>query len=115
MNADVRTVMGDLVKTLEHPLIKLGNSEVTLASICIFVFAIALVFFCELLLRRYVVRRFLGHTHFQPSMQYAVGKIIGYLFIAIGFYVALKIVGIDLSSLAVVAGAVGVGLGFGLQ
>ena len=48
-------------------------------------------------------------------MQYAVSKIGGYLFIAIGFYVALKLVGIDLSSLAVIAGAIGVGLGFGLQ
>jgi small-conductance mechanosensitive channel len=48
-------------------------------------------------------------------MQYAVSKIGGYIFIVIGFYVALKLVGIDLSSLAVVAGAIGVGLGFGLQ
>ena len=48
-------------------------------------------------------------------MQYAVGKIAGYLFIAVGFYVALKVIGIDLSSLAFLAGAIGVGLGFGLQ
>jgi small-conductance mechanosensitive channel len=48
-------------------------------------------------------------------LQYAVGKIAGYLFMTVGFYVALKLVGIDLSSLAVVAGAIGVGLGFGLQ
>jgi small-conductance mechanosensitive channel len=37
------------------------------------------------------------------------------MFITIGLYVSLKFVGIDLSSLAVLAGAIGVGLGFGLQ
>jgi small-conductance mechanosensitive channel len=68
-----------------------------------------------LVLRRYLTRRFLQRTHLHPSMQYAVGKIAGYVFIAIGFYAALKVVGIDLSSLAFIAGAIGVGLGFGLQ
>jgi small-conductance mechanosensitive channel len=74
-----------------------------------------LVFIFEAVLRRYLTRRFLQRTHLHPSMQYAVAKIAGYVFIAIGFYAALKLVGIDLSSLAFVAGAIGVGLGFGLQ
>jgi small-conductance mechanosensitive channel len=115
MNSDTQKIAGGLLDIMEYPLVKIGNSNLTLASLLIFVVVLALVFLSELLLRRYLIRRFLQHTHFQPSMQYAVGKIAGYLFIACGFYVALKLVGIDLSSLAFVAGAIGVGLGFGLQ
>ena len=115
MNADTHKALSDLLKILQYPLVKLGDSNVTLATAFAFVLIIGLVFLLELLLRRYLIRRFLQQTHFQHSMQYAVGKIAGYLFIAMGFYIALKVVGIDLSSLAFVAGAIGIGLGFGLQ
>jgi len=115
MNSDTQKLIDDLLKILEHPLLKVGDSTVTLSSLIVFGLVIVLVFLGELLLRRYVMRRFLQHTHLQPAMQYAIGKIAGYAFIAVGFYAALKLVGIDLSSLAFVAGALGVGLGFGLQ
>ena len=115
MNSEAHKLVASLLNILAYPLVKLGESNLTLAGLLIFTCAVALVFFFELLLRRYLIRRFLRHTHLQPSLQYAVGKIVGYVFIALGLYVALKIVGIDLSSLAVVAGAIGVGLGFGLQ
>ena len=115
MNSDAQNLVVRARDILQYPLVKIGDSNVTLASLLVFALAIALVFLCELLLRRYLIRRFLQRTHLHPAMQYAIGKIAGYLFIAAGFYIALKVVGIDLSSLAVVAGAVGVGLGFGLQ
>jgi small-conductance mechanosensitive channel len=115
MNADLQQLFNDLLRILNYPLMKLGDSNLTLAEVLKFLCIIVLVFVCERTLRRHLMRRFLQRTHLEPAMQYAVGKIAGYLFIALGFYVALKLVGIDLSSLAVLAGAVGVGLGFGLQ
>jgi small-conductance mechanosensitive channel len=57
----------------------------------------------------------LQRTRLQASLQFALARISGYAFIALGFYVSLQLVGVNLTSLAVVAGAVGVGLGFGLQ
>ena len=115
MNSDTQMLARDLLDILHYPLLKLGDSNLTLASLLVFTCALVLVFLSERLLRRYLIRRFLQRTKLQPSLQYGVGKIAGYLYIAVGFYVALKLVGIDLSSLAVVAGAIGVGLGFGLQ
>jgi small-conductance mechanosensitive channel len=115
MNSDTQKLISDLLNILEYPLVKIGNSTVTLVGLIFFACAISLVFLSELLLRRYLIRRFLQRTHLQPSMQYAIGKIGGYIFMAIGLYISLKLVGIDLSSLAFVAGAIGVGLGFGMQ
>ncbi len=115
MHVDIQQLSDVLQRIVFFPLIKLGETDLTLAGLFKFACIIVLVFFCERLLRRELVRRFLQRTHFQPSMQYAVGKIVGYLFITFGFYLALKLVGIDLSSLAVLVGAIGVGLGFGLQ
>jgi small-conductance mechanosensitive channel len=69
----------------------------------------------EVALRRYFVRRLLQRTRFEPPLQFAIARIGGYAFIALGFYIALQMVGLNLTSLAVVAGAVGVGIGFGMQ
>lgn len=115
MNAETQAVTHDFMHLINHPLVKLGDSEISLATLCTFVCAVIVVFLAERLLRRLLVRRVLQRTHFHPSMQYAISKISGYAFLVIGFYMALKLVGIDLSSLAVIAGAIGVGLGFGLQ
>ena len=115
MNTNSEQLFNDLLRILNYPLVKLGDSDLTLAGVFKFLCIVVLVFAGERIVRRHLTRRVLQRTHFQPSMQYAIGKIVGYVFITIGLYVALKLVGIDLSSLAVVAGAVGVGLGFGLQ
>lgn len=46
---------------------------------------------------------------------YAVGRIVHYVLLVIGLILALEMLGIQASKLAVLAGALGVGLGFGLQ
>jgi small-conductance mechanosensitive channel len=49
------------------------------------------------------------------GMQYLVSRIAGYLVLVLGLLVALQTAGLNLSSLTVLAGALGVGIGFGLQ
>ena len=115
MSTGTQHLLQDLSRIFHYPLVTLGESDVSLVSLFKFASILCLVFVAERLLRRVLVQRFLRRTHLQPSMQYGISKIGGYLFIAVGFYIALKFVGIDLSSLAFVAGAIGVGLGFGLQ
>lgn len=100
---------------LQFPIFQLGDQPVTLFIIVVFILIVALVFGVESILRRYLLRRLLSRTHFDAPLQFAIGKIVGYVFILLGFYIALQVVGINLTSLAVVAGAVGLGIGFGLQ
>ncbi|SEK19778.1 Mechanosensitive ion channel [Roseivivax marinus] len=50
-----------------------------------------------------------------PSMQVLAVKVLQVLFYGAAFFLALKLVGVDLTGLAVLSGAIGVGLGFGLQ
>lgn len=104
-----------LERVFSYRLLKLGESYLTVAGLLELLVLLALVLVAEWLLRRYVVRRALQRTRLDASLQFAVARMSGYAFIALGFYISLQIVGINLTSLAVVAGAVGVGLGFGLQ
>ncbi len=74
-----------------------------------------LVVVLERLFRSFLRRRVLARTHLEPELQFAVSRFAGYCFIVVGFFFAFKVVHLDLSSLAVVAGGLGVGIGFGLQ
>jgi small-conductance mechanosensitive channel len=100
-------------RVLDYPIFP--NSGITLASLLALILLFGLVIVAEKLIRRYVLTRLLGRTHLEPAMQFAVARVLGYALLALGFYVSLQMVGVNLSSLAFLAGALGVGIGFGLQ
>lgn len=100
---------------LDYPLLTVGSGNITLAIILKLLLLFAAVFVVEYFLRHYFTLRLLRRTRLHAPLQYAIAKISGYIFIVIGLYAALMAVGVNLSSLAVVFGAVGVGIGFGLQ
>ena len=50
-----------------------------------------------------------------PSLQVLLVKVVRVLLIFLSFVVAMSTVGLDLSSFALLGGAIGVGIGFGLQ
>jgi small-conductance mechanosensitive channel len=76
---------------------------------------LALVFWLSSGLKRFAMRQFLSDSGLNRSLQYTIAQIIGYLALIIGAAITLQNAGIDLSALALLAGAVGVGLGFGLK
>jgi small-conductance mechanosensitive channel len=64
---------------------------------------------------RWFVDTVLARRGFDIGMREALGAIVRYVVITLGALVILQSAGIDLTSLNVLIGAVGVGLGFGLQ
>ena len=64
---------------------------------------------------RWFVHTVLARRGFDIGIREALGAIVRYLIITLGALVILQSAGIDLTSLNVLVGAVGVGLGFGLQ
>ncbi|WP_413826573.1 mechanosensitive ion channel family protein [Tateyamaria sp.] len=50
-----------------------------------------------------------------PSMRVLITKVVQIVFYTAAFFIGVRALGIDLTGLAVLSGAIGVGLGFGLQ
>jgi len=67
------------------------------------------------LVQRWLESEVLPHTAIEPSLQLSIVTILGYLGFIIAIVVALSEIGIDPQKIALVAGALSVGIGFGLQ
>lgn len=59
--------------------------------------------------------RFLKRSGMDRALQYAISQVVGYMVLIIGVVIVFQNTGMQLSTLAVFAGALGVGLGLGLQ
>lgn len=100
---------------LEIPLLPLGGTRFTLWMVLYLLVLIALLVYVTGKLKVCMVERLLARTHIDIGVRQAVGSIFRYVIIAIGFMIILQTAGIDLSALTVLAGALGIGVGFGLQ
>jgi small-conductance mechanosensitive channel len=95
--------------------INVGNIQITLWSIVYFFILLFLLFYITSKLRRWVVYSLLSKSKIDVGVRIAVGTIVRYIVLFIGIIVILQSAGINLSAVTVLAGAVGVGIGFGLQ
>lgn len=93
----------------------LGDSKLSLLAVIKFFLVVILAFAVALWLAELLNQRLSRSRHISASMQVGFSKFSKVLFITIAFLIALNAVGINLSSLAIFGGALGVGLGFGLQ
>jgi small-conductance mechanosensitive channel len=90
---------------------------ITLSLLQIFVLIALLiaVFWFSSQTKRFLFNRFLVRSGLDRTLQHAIAQIVGYAVLVIGIIVVLDNAGIHLAALTVFAGAVGVGVGFGLK
>ena len=94
---------------------RIPGLNLSLAQILRLILVVFLVFWLSSIIKGQMVLRVLSRSGLDASLQYAIAQVTGYAVITIGFFLALQNTGIDLSALTVFAGAVGVGVGVGLQ
>lgn len=109
----------DFLKTvkgyLEISLVQLGELNITLWLILYTLVAVLLLFYLSAKFKSLLVNRVFVRYMSNVGTRQAIGSIIRYALILLGLIIIVQSVGIDLTSLTVLAGALGVGIGFGLQ
>src|SRR5437764_3903211 len=73
------------------------------------------VFWISSRTKRFLFNRFLVHSGLDRALQYAISQIVSNVVLVVGIFIVLENTGIHLGALTVFAGAVGVGVGIGLQ
>ena len=76
MNDAVTELFVILQKILEYPLVKLGQSQLTLLGIVKLLVLVGLVMLGERLLRKHFVLHLLKQTRLDPPLQYTVSRIV---------------------------------------
>ncbi len=112
---NIKEILHDILSSLNVPLFTLGGTTITVWEIVYLIVAVILLIFISSRLKKWLVNSLLSKTPLDVGARIAVGTITKYLFILIGLVVIVQSIGIDLSTLTVALGALGVGIGFGLQ
>ena len=100
---------------LESIAFGMGDTRLSLWTILKAVVIVGALFIFARLMARSSTARIRANSEISPSMQVLVGKFLQVLLYGAAFFIGLKLVGVDLTGLALLSSAIGVGLGFGLQ
>lgn len=111
---ELRRLLAEL-RGFDLHLFRLGEADITLVVLLKLALLLALLFWLAGRMDRWMMARVLARTPFDLAARITIAAVVRYLVLALGFLAILQTSGINLTSLNVLAGALGVGVGFGLQ
>ena len=108
-------LFGPTVRLLDQMALNLGNLRISALLVLQGVFSLAILLWLAAVVSEFMERRIKKVPTLTPSLQVLISKLLRIVLITIAFVASLGIVGIDVTAFAVFTGAIGVGIGFGLQ
>ena len=100
---------------LEDTAFRVGQQRVSLAMVLTALLTVVLTVIAALWIGRMLEARIMALQHVEINLRFALTKILRTILVVVAVLIALPIVGIDITVLSVFGGALGVGIGFGLQ
>ena len=102
-------------RLLEDTAFRVGQQRLSLAMVLTALLTVVLTVLAALWIGRMLEARIMALQHVEINLRFALTKILRSVLVVIAVLIALPIVGIDITVLSVFGGALGVGIGFGLQ
>jgi len=113
---DTMKVLNDIAQFMGQPLFTIGSTGISinrmLLTMILILAVIRVAGSTDRALQRVAARR---PQQFSVASAYALGRIARYLLLIVGLVFILETAGVSLSTLAVLGGGLGIGIGFGLQ
>jgi len=96
-------------------LFKLGEASFSLGSLAYLIFSLVLLIYISGKIKQFLISKVFTRYSMNIGVSHSIATIIRYILVTIGFFVVFQASGIDLSTLGFLLGALGIGIGFGLQ
>ncbi|MGZ8435854.1 MAG: mechanosensitive ion channel family protein [Candidatus Binatia bacterium] len=103
------------MKSVLTAKVERGTLAISLGSVVEFVLTVWLALLLSRFIRFVLQEDVYPRIDLAPGLSYAASSLLNYIIIALGFVAALGVLGVDFNKVGVLAGAFGVGIGFGLQ
>ena len=100
---------------LDSIALELGETRISLWLLLQAAFILGVFFMVARFLSRTTSAQIKRNDDISPSMQVLLIKFLQVVLFGAAFFIGLRTVGFDLTGLAVLSGAIGIGVGFGLQ
>ncbi len=111
----IQQILSGLSHLFTTQLVVIGDKHLSLSSIVALILLALAAFIVSRFISEWIKRGLLVRMGMSRGSREALAAVIHYLLAAFGFLIILQSAGINLSSLTVLAGVLGIGLGFGLQ
>jgi small-conductance mechanosensitive channel len=108
-------VLPEIAASLEEAKLPLGKTNISLLDLGRDAIVVVLAVVLSLWASGLIEQRLMRISHLDNNVRVVMAKVFRALLILISLLVALSFVGIDLTVLSVLGGAIGVGIGLGLQ
>jgi small-conductance mechanosensitive channel len=108
-------LLGHVIRGMDAIAITLGSTRISMWMVVSGTGALVLFVGVALVLSNLVERRIEASTELSPSFRVLFAKLVRIVLLVVALLIGLNAVGVDLTALTVFSGAVGLGLGFGLQ
>ena len=102
-------------RLMESLALDLGDIRISVWTVLQATFILGVMFVAARFVSRTTSERIEKNEDFSPSMRVLTVKVMQIVLYTAAFFIGLKAVGVDLTGLAFLSGAIGLGLGFGLQ
>ena len=111
----ILNLLPQTISALDSVGLHMHNIRLTPLLVIKTVFTVSVLVWLALLIGRFADNRINNSEDLNPSLQVLLGKLIKAVLMVVAVVAASSLVGIDLTALAVFSGAIGLGIGFGLQ
>ena len=108
-------LLDPLVASLDQSALTFGKVRISVYTVLKGMGALAFLLWAASFASRFVAERIRHIEELTPSLQVLISKLLQFVLVGIAVIVALNVVGIDLTAFTVFSGAIGIGLGLGLQ
>lgn len=115
VNWQIYPTIYDAASSLGNVKFSIGGFEITPGYILAVLLVVYGSIFLSKMLQALLLQEVLPHYGAEIGVQLSITRLVHYAVLVVGFLVLLRVLGVQLNKLAILGGALGVGIGFGLQ